>query len=157
MTGNWAIMPNDYTATTVQKVFDILDLFKQGDQLSLQDIKERLGISRSTLFRLLYTLEKNQYLNKTETGKYELGLTLFILGNSFSMESQLKKAAAPHMRALSQRVNLSIHLGILVGTSVVILNKIDPPNRITMFSRVGIAVPAHCTGQGKTLLAFSPR
>jgi DNA-binding IclR family transcriptional regulator len=45
----------------------------------------------------------------------------------------------------------------LVGTSVVILNKIDPPNRITMFSRVGIAVPAHCTGQGKTLLAFSPR
>lgn len=150
-------MPNDYTATTVQKVFDILDLFKHGDQLSLQDIKERLGTSRSTLFRLLYTLEKNQYLNKTETGKYELGLALFILGNSFSMGSQLKKAAAPHMRALSQQVNLSVHLGILVGTSVVILNKIDPPNRITMFSRVGIAVPAHCTGQGKTLLAFSPR
>ena len=56
-----------------------------------------------------------------------------------------------------KRVDEWLHLGILVGTSVVILNKTDPPNRITMFSRVGIAAPAHCSGQGKTLLAFSPR
>ena len=50
---------------------------------------------------------------------------------------------------------MTVHLGVLEGTTVVILQKIDPLNSIKMFARVGAVLPAHCTAQGKILLAFS--
>lgn len=146
----------NYLSTTIQKAFDILNLFKDHTELSFREIQQRLGFNKSTLFRLLYTLEQNQYVTKSESGKYHLGLRLFILGNSFSRESQILKVATPYLKELSQKINLTVHLGILEGTNVVILHKIDPPNGIRMLSRIGLAVPAHCTGQGKALLAFSP-
>ncbi len=146
-----------YLSTTIQKGLDVLNLFKDQPRLSFAEIKDRLGLNKSTLFRLLYTLEKNEYLSRNDSGRYSLGLNIFILGNSLTRESVIRRVATPYLRELSQRIGMTVHLGILEGTSVVILQKIDPSNMINMFSRVGIVVPAHCTGQGKTLLAFSPQ
>jgi DNA-binding IclR family transcriptional regulator len=148
---------DQYLSTTIQKGLDVLNLFKDQPPLSFAEIKERLGLNKSTLFRLLYTLERNDYLSRDENGRYSLGLNIFILGNSLTRESVIRRVATPYLRELSQQIGMTVHLGILEGTTVVILQKIDPSTRINMFSRVGAVVPAHCTGQGKTLLAFSPR
>ena len=40
---------------------------------------------------------------------------------------------------------------------MVIIEKTAPQRNVVMVSRIGGSVPAHCTGQGKTLLAYSPR
>lgn len=146
-----------YLATTIQKGLDVLALFKDRSHLSFTDIQAALGLHKSTIFRILHTLEINNYLSRDDDGKYALGLNIFILGNSFSRESHLRRVATPYLQELSRRISMTVQLGILEGTSVVILQKVDPPDSIRMFSRVGAMVPAHCTGQGKTLLAFSPR
>lgn len=146
-----------YLATTIQKGLDVLGLFKNRSGLSFTEIHAALGLHKSTIFRILHTLEINDYLSRDDDGKYTLGLNIFILGNSFSRESHIRRVATPHLQALSGQVSMTVQLGILEATSVVILQKIDPPDSIRMFSRVGAMVPAHCTGQGKTLLAFSPR
>jgi DNA-binding IclR family transcriptional regulator len=146
-----------YLATTIQKGLDVLELFKNRSHLSFTDIHAALGLHKSTIFRILHTLEINNYLFRDDEGKYTLGLNIFILGNSFSRESHIRRVATPHLQELSRQVSMTVQLGILEGTSVVILQKIDPTDSIRMFSRVGATVPAHCTGQGKTLLAFSPR
>jgi DNA-binding IclR family transcriptional regulator len=136
---------------------DVLALFKDRSQLSFTDIQAALGLHKSTIFRILHTLEINSYLSRVEDGKYTLGLNIFILGNSFSRESHLRRVATPYLQELCRQVSMTVQLGILEGTSVVILQKIDPSESVRMFSRVGAVVPAHCTGQGKTLLTFSPR
>jgi IclR family transcriptional regulator, acetate operon repressor len=146
-----------YLATTIQKGLDVLALFKDRSDLTFTDIQAALGLHKSTLFRILHTLEINGYLARDEDGKYALGMNIFILGNSFSRESHIRRVATPYLQELSRQVSMTVQVGILEGTSVVILQKIDPPDSIRMFSRVGAMVPAHCTGQGKTLLAFSPR
>jgi IclR family transcriptional regulator, KDG regulon repressor len=146
-----------YLSTTVQKALDVLGLFREQSVLPFTEIRARLGLSKSTLFRLLYTLERNEYLSRDENGRYSLGVNVFILGHSLTRESVLRRAATPSLLALSQRLNMTVHLGILEGTTVVILQKIESPSGIKMVSRVGAMVPAHCTGQGKTLLAFSPQ
>jgi len=146
-----------YLSTTVQKALDVLELFREQSILSLTEIRERLGLNKSTLFRLLYTLEQNEYLSRDENGRYSLGVSVFILGHSLTRESVLRRVATPSLVALSQRLNMTVHLGILEGTTVVILQKIESSSGIKMVSRVGAVVPPHCTGQGKTLLAFSPR
>jgi IclR family transcriptional regulator, KDG regulon repressor len=146
-----------YLSTTIQKGLDVLALFKDRSDLTFTDIHAALGLHKSTLFRILHTLEINSYLARDEDGRYALGLNLFILGNSFSRESHIRRVATPYLQELSQRISMTVQLGILEGTSVVILQKVDPPDSIRMFARVGAMVPAHCTGQGKTLLAFSAR
>ena len=151
-------MEAKYTVDTIQKGINVLNLFKAHSKLSFTDIQKTLKYNKSTLFRILYTLEKNQYLLKDKHGRYELGLNIFILGNQLSRIGKLKKGSEVYLRELAEETNLTSHIGILEEMQVLIIEKYDPPNSsIKMVSRVGRSVPAHCTGQGKALLAYSSR
>ena len=151
-------MDAKYTVDTIQKGINVLNLFKTHSKLSFTDIQKALNYNKSTLFRILYTLEKNQYLLKDKHGRYELGLNIFILGNQLSRIGKLKKGSEVYLKELAEETNLTSHIGILEEMQVLIIEKYDPPNSsIKMVSRVGRPVPAHCTGQGKALLAYSPR
>jgi len=145
-----------YKVSTIQKGIDILNLFKVNQKLSFTDIQKKLSYNKSTLFRILYTLEQNKYLARDKHGRYELGLDIYILGNQISKVSKLEKASDSSLKELAETTHLTAHLGILEGLEVVIIGKYNPPNSsINMVSRIGSSVPAHCTGQGKVLLAFS--
>lgn len=147
-----------YTVGTIQKGINVLNLFKTHSKLSFTDIQKILNYNKSTLFRILYTLKKNQYLLKDKNGRYELGLNIFILGNQISCISKLKKGSENLLMELAEQVNLTVHLGMLDRLNVIIIGKYYPSNfSLKMVSRIGAPVPAHCTGQGKILLAYSPR
>ena len=98
---------------------------------------------------MLYTLEKNEYVSRDENGRYSLGVNVFILGHSLTREHMLRRVATPSLVALSKRLNMTVHLGILEGTTVVILQKIESANGLKLVSRVGAALPDHCTGRGR--------
>jgi len=145
-----------YIVGTIQKGINLLDLFKIYPKLSFTDIQKALNYNKSTLFRILYTLEKNNYIAKDKNGRYELGLNIFILGNQISRIGKLRKVSEPYLKELVGETNLTSHIGILEGLQVLIIDKYNPSNSgIKMVSRIGASVPAHCTGQGKVLLAFS--
>jgi DNA-binding IclR family transcriptional regulator len=150
-------MEKSYHSSTIQRALNILNLFKEHKTLSFTEIQRLLGYNKTTLFRVLSTLQHNRYLSKDQSGRYQLGLNVFILGNRISAEYQLKKVAEPLMEELAERTELTVHLGILDGTNIIIIGKAEPNSMIQMVSRIGGSVPAHCTGQGKTLLAFSPK
>ena len=151
-------MIDKYKVSTIQKGIDILNLFKINQKLSFTDIQKKLSYNKSTLFRILYTLEQNKYLSRDKHGRYELGLDIFILGNQISKVNKLERAADSYLNQLAEDTNLTVHLGILDGIDVIIIGKHNPPNSsINMVSRIGAPVPAHCTGQGKVVLAFSPK
>jgi len=151
-------MEKKYTVGTIQKGINVLNLFKAHSKLSFTDIQKALNYNKSTLFRILYTLGENQYLLKDKNGRYELGLNIFILGNQISRIGKLKKVSEIYLKELAEETNLTSHIGILEGLQVLIIEKYDPSNSsIKMVSRVGRPVPAHCTGQGKALLAYSSR
>jgi len=142
--------------STVLKTFKILNLFLEKDHFTFGEIEARLGFNKSTLSRFLSVLVGNDYLRKDESGQYELGLTIFALGNRAKVEDHLRTAALPIMGLLSEDTGMTVHLGILDRLRVVIIAKVNPQRGIQMVSRIGSSVPAHCTGQGKTILAFSP-
>ena len=150
-------MNQAYHSSTIQRALDILNLFKERGNLSFNDIQKNLGFNKTTLYRVLSTLLDNQYLKKDEKGRYELGLNLFILGNRISREHHLINVSTPHLKDLSQRFGLTAHLGILDGMEVIILQKTDPHRLIKMVCNVGGSIPAHCTSQGKVLLAYAPK
>lgn len=149
-------MIDQYKVLTIQKGIDVLNLFKINQKLSFTDIQKKTHYNKSTLFRILYTLEQNKYIDKDKHGRYELGLDIYILGNQISKMSKLEKASSSSLKKLAENTCLTAHLGILDDTDIIIIGKYNPPNSsINMVSRIGSTVPAHCTGQGKVLLAFS--
>jgi IclR family transcriptional regulator, KDG regulon repressor len=150
-------MKKAYHSSTIQRALDVLNLFKEYNSLSFTDMQQLLGFNKSTLFRVLATLSSNRYLSKDESGRYELGVNIFILGIRISREHQLKSVATDFMKRLSEELDLTVHLGILDEKRVVIIEKTDPHRNIKMVSRLGSSVPVHCTGQGKALLAYSSR
>lgn len=150
-------MKAEYHSSTIQRAVDILNLFKDQPSFSFGEIQKLLGYNKATLYRVLSTLQDNKYISKSANGRYELGLNIFILGHRISNEYQLVNTATPFMRELSQSLGLTAHLGILDGTNVIVIQKSEPDRLIKMSCQVGGFLPAHCTSQGKTLLAFSPQ
>ena len=150
-------MKEEYHSSTIQRALDILNLFKDHPTLSFADLQKKLGYNKTTLFRVLSTLHDNKYLRKDAGGKYGLGINLFILGNRISKEYHLINVSTPFMQDLSQSLDLTIHLGTLDGTNVILIQKIEPHRSIKMICQIGGYLPAHCTSLGKTLLAFSPK
>lgn len=149
--------PTTYRSSTIQRALDILNLFKYNEKLSFTEINRQLGFNKSTLYRVLSVLQDNRFLARDQDGAYRLGFNVYVLGRSASEEYVLKNIALPHMRGLVARTDMTVHLGVLEGSEVVIIEKAEPNKSLRMFSRVGASVPVHCTGQGKLLLAFAPR
>lgn len=149
-------MKPNYHSSTIQKALDVLLLFNEKDGFTFSEMQQRLELNKSTLFRVLSNLIHNRFIRKTEQGTYELGMAIFTLGNRMRLEDQLRTVAQPLMEAFCDEMELTLHLGILDGLDVVIIAKVNTQRGVRMVSRVGGTVPAHCTGQGKTLLAYSP-
>ena len=62
-----------YVLSSLDNALSILNLFFDKDEMSVSDISARMGINRSTVFRMLVTLERRGFLTKKENAKYRLG------------------------------------------------------------------------------------
>jgi DNA-binding IclR family transcriptional regulator len=146
-----------YTVDAAAKALDLLGAFSfREPRLSLAELAGRTGIPRPTAFRLLTTLEQAGFVAK-ENGEYQLGIKCFILGNIVASGLDLREKANPHLQQLRDATGETVHLAVLEGWQVLYLERLQSPHPIGfMRSRIGVVVPAYCTGLGKTLLAFKP-
>ena len=69
-----------YIVGSVDSALSILNLFFDHEELSVSEVGKLTGMSRSTAFRFMVTLENRGFVTKTDYGKYRLGLNLFSLG-----------------------------------------------------------------------------
>jgi DNA-binding IclR family transcriptional regulator len=131
--------------------------FKQDEPtLTLTQIVERVGIHKSTVHRLLATLERKHFLQREQDGSYRLGFTLLELGASVLKHSDLYRQALPYMQRLVAEYRETVDLGVLDGNSVLYLQVIESPQRVKISSAPGQRLPVFCTATGKAFLAFLP-
>jgi DNA-binding IclR family transcriptional regulator len=86
---------------------------------------------------------------------YELGMRLIELGSLAVHQDQLHEAALPLLHDLHQATGLVVHLAVLDGTDVVLVEKVGGRLAMSIPTRVGGRHPAFCTGVGKALLAHN--
>jgi DNA-binding IclR family transcriptional regulator len=65
-----------------------------------------------------------------------------------------RRVAEPLLRDLNLRTKETVHLAILQGTQGISIDKFDSPQPVGLDARLGGIMPLHCTGVGKTLLAY---
>ena len=130
--------------------------------MGVTEIGRTLGMNKSTVHRILATLEQRGMVQQdAENGRYWLGLKLYSLGMAVSENMPLKAVASPYIRALSQQFNEVVHLGVLdraasVDPRFLIVDKIQIQQFLNITPSIGFGAPCHCSGLGKCLLAFTP-
>lgn len=138
----------------IERAFDIIELLAASDRpLSLSDIAKGTGMSKSTVHRLLNTLNFRHYVDKNPEGSYTIGLKLIELASMHINSLELLTEAKPVLTALMRDLNLTSHMGILDGNEVVYLEKLDLYPNTRLYTQVGFRSPAYCSSMGKCLLS----
>jgi len=123
----------------------------------MSQIAERAGIHKSTVHRLLATLEAKRFLHRDPgNGLYRLGFQLVELASLALMDMDLPRCAGPHLQRLAADSGETVDLATLDGEHVVYLQVIESPQRLKIAAAVGQRLPAYCTATGKAILAFLP-
>lgn len=139
---------------TVGKALRILELLGEGE-LRLVDISERLGEHKSTVLRLLATLEAHGFVQQEEGSKrYSVGLKVLQLASQALTGVDLRGAAQEVLYELSDLTGETVHLGIYDEPQIVYIDKRESSYPIRMYSRVGARAECYCTGVGKAIIAF---
>jgi len=141
---------------SIVRAADVLELFLLAHQeLSVKEISEKLGLSKSTVHGIIKTLEFRGYLQQNPDDlKYRLGMKLFELGNRVSQQFDLGKIARPVIKELVEKLKETVHLVMFERGEVIYIEKLDGPHALRIYSQVGKRAPIHCTGVGKAILAF---
>ena len=137
-------------ATALLAAFD-----ERSPVLGVGELARRSGLPKSTVHRLCGELCSVRLLERSESG-YRLGPWLFELGELVPTHRTLSEAAQPIMEDLREATHQRIHLAVLDGVEVVYVNILGGSS-MGLSSRVGGRLPAHSTGVGKVMLAYSSR
>lgn len=89
------------------------------------------------------------------TRAYSAGPALIEVGLSVG-EIDIRIRARPHLEALRDEVDETVHLAVLEGTDILFLDSVEGTRAVRVGSRVGAVMPAHLTSLGKALLAELP-
>ncbi len=144
--------------SSVKKALDVLNFFTVDEyELSLAEISRRMGMHKSSVYRILRTLEAANFLRwDGDSGRYSLSLKILELANRVLGRYDLRTAAGPFMEELAAKTGEIIHLSILDRNEIVYLEKKGAGQVLTVATRVGGRYPAYASAMGKVLLAFLP-
>ncbi len=123
---------------------------------SMDDLAAELDVHKTTVLRLLRTLEDERFVYRDREHRFHLGSRTFELAGAALEQRQIRSLAAPHLARLNQSTGQAVHLGVYEGGEVIYLDKYESKQPIRMYSRIGLRVPLHCTALAKVLLAGVP-
>jgi DNA-binding IclR family transcriptional regulator len=142
----------------VQRAVRLIRHVAEGNPvLNMSETAKALKINRTTLLRLLHTLEAEGFVERRPNGAgFQVGLSLLEVGARALFSQDLVQVAVPVLTELAEALQLSSHLGVLDGTDVLYLVRRTPNTPLASNIRVGSRLPAHATTMGRMLLAFLP-
>lgn len=146
----------DSTIQSVHRAAAILRSFTKTDsELGVTTLSEQLGLHKSTISRLLSTLEQEGFVEQNpDTGKYHLGLALVTLAGIVLEQISLRQIAQPYLNTLAEQTQETVNAVVLIDKECINIEDAPSPRPIQYIGRIGRRTPLHCTAAGKVLLAY---
>lgn len=147
----------DYTVAALEDAIRVLELLRsQKDGVSLAQLTRLSGLVKNKVFRILFTLEKHDLVQRDEFGRFYLGLRFIEFGQSVQKQTTLIEASRRVMDRLVEATSESIFLGVISGTDALCVAARESPRSIRLYAEVGRRAPLLEGGVPKVLLAFMP-
>jgi DNA-binding IclR family transcriptional regulator len=145
-----------YSIRAVDRAIDVIQcLAEREEALTADDITAATGLPKSTVFRVLATLVGRGFLERdNDRQTFSFGTLALLVGMRALGNLDVQRVARPFIEQLTDATGETVHLSVLNEQSALCIDKIDSKRSVRMSSFVGFRDPLHCSGVGKTLLAF---
>lgn len=144
------------TVRAVERALDILLCFTQDAELSLTEISGKAGLHKSTVHRLLASLEgKGFILRSPSTEKYRLGFRLWELAANLSQSDDPEVVLLPEMEHLRDLCGETVSLYVRDGLVRVRIQAVQSAQAIRRVAPVGARLPLYVGASSKVLVAFT--
>lgn len=147
-----------YKNKTVIRSMDILNLFIDHTELTFQEIIELSGMPKTSVYRMITSLEDMGFLDKGPDLKYRLGLAFLRFGSLVSSRLDIRRIAYPIMQELHDDVEEAINLSIQHGEDETIyVEKIELKQKVRLYTAVGRKSPLYAGASSRIILAYWPQ
>jgi len=150
-------MPDRQLAKTLDNGLNLLILLsRQEGDASLDELTKLARQSKTACFRLLATLKERNFVEQdAQSKRYRLGAQNISIGASALNSLSLRHVAMPFMEKLRALSDETVNMSVLEGADIVFVARLEASHIINTRHRIGERLPAHCTCQGKAIMAFS--
>lgn len=137
------------------KTFAVLEVFSQnpGSPVSLEEITRSVGMAKTTVHRLLYSLRKIGYLDQRENGDYCLSYKFYQIGRNGLPYRHLTTYAKPVLDKLVVRTGESAHIAVLENGLILFIAVAPSQYAYRCSAEIGECNYAHSTALGKCILS----
>ncbi|KQL35745.1 IclR family transcriptional regulator [Psychrobacillus sp. FJAT-21963] len=139
---------------TVVRSMDILNLFVDHAALTFQEIIELSKIPKSSVYRMLISLEEMGFIVKGADSKYRLGLLFLTYGNLVSSRLDIRQIAYPIMQELHNELKEAINLIIRQGDEAIYIEKVDVYQKVRLYTAIGRRSPLYAGACSRVILSF---
>lgn len=142
----------------IDRIFSVLDAFTPDrPKLALQEISDRIELSKATTFRLVNSLCDAGYLVRLDDQKYCLSMKLIKLAGVVASGLSVRDIAHPIMVEIGRRTGETVSLNAVVGMDRVCIDVVEANSRLMHIVNLGEHAPLFYGATGKVLLAHLPK
>lgn len=138
----------------VDRALSILDAMTD-DQITLAELSKRTGLYKSTVLRLLKSLERFGYVLRTEDGTYRLGAKVLHLGSTYQRFFRASDVVLPVLTRLAADLHEGATFYIAEDDKRVALHRVDASRAVRDSVHEGDRLPLTVGAAGHVLRAFA--
>ena len=141
------------------KAFTVLEIVSQHRQpITMAEIVRATGLTKPTAHRIASTLAEMGFIERDEMRRgYVEGPRLLRLAMDTIRVAAPRTVRRTILRAVSEHVGETCNFGIMTGSEVVYVDRVEAKWPLGLRFEAGSRVPAHCTAMGKLLLSRLPK
>lgn len=139
----------------VDRAFAILGAFNiDHEYLSLAEIARRTGLYKSTILRLIASLEKAGFVRRSNDGNYSVGPEPLRLSQLYQASFRLRDVIHPLLESITEESGETSSFYVLENGSRVVLFRVEPKRAVRVSVLEGARFALHSGASGKILRAF---
>jgi len=141
------------TVQSIDRAFSVLRSLASGPA-GVTEIAERVGLPKSTVSRMLSTLEELGAVEQVATGgDYRIGWAMTELAAAAKPGRSLISLARPHLAELALATGEAAGLSVPDGTDMLYLDQLTPDSELQVRDWTGHRIPMHAVPSGHVVLA----
>jgi IclR family transcriptional regulator, acetate operon repressor len=144
----------------IELALQVIERVAELQPIGTSDLARRMELPKATVHRLLLALEKSGWLEREEDSRALWCVSLkpiAVAGRAIERKRGLRMAALPIMDELRRSTDETLHLGLLDGDGMVLMERFDGGRSIHAFLPVGTHWLLHRSSAGKAVLAHLPK
>lgn len=151
-------MNDKKSLSSIEKALQLLNCFSEKKfQMTAEDLARTTGIPKSSVFRMLATLEEYNYIKRTKTAHktwYSPGFAFFEKGMMVHRQFNIRDYTRSRMVELRNEWNLNVQLAVQDGHDALYIEQVPSWRPIQLYPAIGRRAPLYAASCPRTLLAY---